>query len=95
MTKSARMDSSSSRRGSRSTTSIPTPGVPIIIRDPKSTKERIAEVANNRYSYRQLDDFTDLIQRTLQRVPEVAKVQRVAFCPKRSIWSTRTRGWQP
>src|ERR1035438_2557311 len=31
---------------------------PIIIRDPQSTKERIAEVANNRYSYRQLDDFT-------------------------------------
>ena len=49
---------------------------PIIIRDPQSTKERIAEVASDRYSYRQLDDFTDLIQRTLQRVPEVAKVQR-------------------
>ena len=46
----------------------------IIIRDPQTTKDRIAEVASNRYSYRQLDDFTDLIQRTLQRVPEVAKV---------------------
>ena len=55
---------------------------PIIIRDPQSTKERIAEVANNRYSYRQLDDFTDLIQRTLQRVPEVAKVQRVGVLPE-------------
>ncbi len=42
----------------------------------KQSKERIAEVASDRYSYRQLDDFTDLIQRTLQRVPEVAKVQR-------------------
>src|SRR6201987_2705175 len=50
---------------------------PIIIRDPQSTKERIAEVANNRYSYRQADDFTDLIQRTMERLPEVAKVQRV------------------
>ena len=49
---------------------------PIIIRDPQQTKERIAEVASDRYSYRQLDDFTDLIQRTLQRVPEVSKVQR-------------------
>ena len=49
---------------------------PIIIRDPQTTKERIAEVASDRYSYRQLDDYTDLIQRTLQRVPEVAKVQR-------------------
>jgi multidrug efflux pump len=49
---------------------------PIIIRDPQQAKERIAEVASDRYSYRQLDDYTDLIQRTLQRVPEVSKVQR-------------------
>jgi multidrug efflux pump subunit AcrB len=49
---------------------------PIIIRDPQTTQERIAAVASDRYTYRQLDDFTDLIQRTLQRVPEVAKVQR-------------------
>ncbi len=55
---------------------------PIIIRDPLSTKERIAQMASDRYSYRQLDDFTDLIQRTLQRVPEVAKVQRVGVLPE-------------
>ena len=55
---------------------------PIIIRDPQSTKERLAEVASDRYSYRQLDDYTDLIQRTLQRVPEVAKVQRVGVLPE-------------
>jgi multidrug efflux pump subunit AcrB len=29
-----------------------------------------------------LDDFTDLVQRTLQRVPEVAKVQRVGVLPE-------------
>ena len=55
---------------------------PIIIRDPGSTRERMAELASDRYSYRQLDDFTDLIQRTLQRVPEVAKVQRVGVLPE-------------
>ncbi len=55
---------------------------PIIIRDPQSTKERIAEVASGRYSYRQLDDYTDLIQRTLQRVPIVAKVQRAGVLPE-------------
>lgn len=55
---------------------------PIIIHDPQSTRERIAEFASNRYSYRQLDDYTDLIQRTLQRVPEVAKVQRVGVLPE-------------
>ena len=55
---------------------------PIIIRDPQSTKDRIAEVASARYSYRQLDDYTDLIQRTLQRVPIVAKVQRAGVLPE-------------
>ena len=55
---------------------------PIIVRDPQSTTERIAEVASDRYSYRQLDDYTDLIQRTLQRVPIVAKVQRAGVLPE-------------
>ncbi len=55
---------------------------PIVIRDPQSTNERLAEVTSNRYSYRQLDDFTDLIQRTLQRVPLVAKVQRAGVLPE-------------
>jgi len=55
---------------------------PILIRDPQTTRDRMAEVASNRYSYRQLDDFTDLIQRTLQRVPLVAKVQRAGVLPE-------------
>ncbi len=55
---------------------------PIIIRDPQTTKDHMAAMASDRYSYRQLDDFTDLIQRTLQRVPEVAKVQRVGVLPE-------------
>jgi multidrug efflux pump subunit AcrB len=55
---------------------------PIIIRDPQNTKERIAEVASDRYTYRQLDDYTDLIQRTLQRVTLVAKVQRAGVLPE-------------
>ena len=55
---------------------------PITIRDPQSTKERMAELDSERYSYRQLDDFTDLIQRALQRVPEVAKVQRAGVLPE-------------
>jgi len=55
---------------------------PIIIRNPQSAKQNIAEMASDRYSYRQLDDFTDLVQRTLQRVPEVAKVQRVGVLPE-------------
>ena len=55
---------------------------PIIIRDPQSAQQAIAEVASDRYSYRQLDDFTDLVMRTLQRVPQVAKVQRAGVLPE-------------
>ncbi len=55
---------------------------PVIIRDPQATRDRLAEVASDRYSYRQLDDYTDLIQRTLQRVPLVAKVERAGVLPE-------------
>lgn len=46
------------------------------IRDPGDTEARLAAVAGDRYSYRELDDFTDLISRSLQGAPEVAKVDR-------------------
>ena len=46
------------------------------IRDPKDTEARLAAVAGEKYSYRELDDFTALIQRTLQGTPEVSKVDR-------------------
>jgi multidrug efflux pump subunit AcrB len=46
------------------------------IRDPANTEARLAAVAGDRYSYRELDDYTDLISRTLQSAPEVAKVDR-------------------
>jgi multidrug efflux pump subunit AcrB len=55
---------------------------PILIREPQSAGDRIAEVAGDRYSYRQLDDDTDLIQRTLQRLPLVAKVERKGVLPE-------------
>jgi multidrug efflux pump subunit AcrB len=55
---------------------------PILIRDPRQTQAGIARVAGDRYTYRQLDDFTDLIQRNLQRVPQVAKVTRAGVLPE-------------
>ena len=55
---------------------------PIVVRDPQNAKQQIAEMASDRYTYRQLDDYTDLIQRTLQRVPVVAKVQRAGVLPE-------------
>jgi hypothetical protein len=49
---------------------------PVIVRDPAQTSERLAEVAGDLYSYRQLDDFTDEVARVLRNVPSVAKVSR-------------------
>jgi multidrug efflux pump subunit AcrB len=49
---------------------------PAVIRNPSEAVERLREVAGDRYSYRELDDFTDLIMRTLQTVPMVSKVTR-------------------
>ena len=49
---------------------------PAVIRDPKETHDRIAAVAGDKYTYRELDQFTDLIAKTLKTLPEVSKVER-------------------
>ena len=49
---------------------------PAIIRDPANTETELAKVAGAKYSYRQLDNYTELIQRTLQGVPETSTVSR-------------------
>jgi len=43
---------------------------PIVIRDPQETPERLEKVAGSKYSYADLDDFSDLIARTVQGAPE-------------------------
>lgn len=49
---------------------------PVVIRETGKIAEQLRSVAGERYSYRELDDFTDLITRTLQTVPMVSKVSR-------------------
>jgi multidrug efflux pump subunit AcrB len=49
---------------------------PIIIHDPAETREKLSEVAGDKYSYAELDDFSDLIARTVQGAPETSKVER-------------------
>lgn len=49
---------------------------PVVVRDPAGVEERIRAVAGDKYTYRQLDDFTDLIARSLASVPEASKYQR-------------------
>jgi multidrug efflux pump subunit AcrB len=48
----------------------------IIVRDPAGTTAALRAAAGSKYTYRELDDFTDLIARTLQTVPQVSKVER-------------------
>lgn len=49
---------------------------PTVIRDPAETEAKLAEVAGDKYSYREMDDFTDLIDRTLKTISLVSKVDR-------------------
>jgi multidrug efflux pump subunit AcrB len=49
---------------------------PAIIRNPADTDTQLAKVAGAKYSYRQLDNYTDLIQRTMQGVPETSTITR-------------------
>ena len=49
---------------------------PAIIRDPSDTRSKLANVAGDKYSYAELDNFSDFIGRTLQGALEVSKVER-------------------
>src|SRR6266478_5206446 len=49
---------------------------PIIVHDPAETRAKLSEVAGDKYSYAELDDFSDLIARTVQGTPETSKVER-------------------
>jgi multidrug efflux pump subunit AcrB len=55
---------------------------PVVIRDLKDTAERLRTVVGDRYSYRQLDEYTDTIQRYLQTVPQVSKITRSGVLPE-------------
>jgi multidrug efflux pump subunit AcrB len=50
---------------------------PIIVRDPAKTSELLAAVAGEKYSYREMDNFTDVIERQIKLIPIVSKVERV------------------
>src|SRR5262249_24532422 len=49
---------------------------PAIIRDASETRGKLASVAGDKYSYADLDNFSDFIARTLQGAPETSKVER-------------------
>src|SRR5258706_582542 len=56
---------------------------PVVIRDPNETRSKLASVAGDKYSYREMDDFTDLIEKTLKSVPQASKVSRSGILPEK------------
>jgi len=54
----------------------------IVVFDPNETEAKLRDVAEARYSYRELDEFTDALKKRLQSVPEVAKVTRAGVLPE-------------
>ena len=47
-----------------------------VVREPGDVEARLTSVAADKYTYRQMSDFTDLIQHTLQTLPLVSRVTR-------------------
>ncbi len=55
---------------------------PLAIVDPHETKAQLMMAAGDKYSYAQLERFTDLIQRTLNGMPQVSKTTRTGVLPE-------------
>ena len=56
---------------------------PVIIRDVNDTRAIIRADAGDKYTYRHLERITNLMEHTLETVPEVAKVTRSGVMPER------------
>ena len=56
---------------------------PVVIHDPAETRGKLTKVAGSKYSYRELDDFTDRIDKALKTAPEVSRVTRSGVLDER------------
>ncbi|MGE0812933.1 MAG: efflux RND transporter permease subunit [Vicinamibacterales bacterium] len=56
---------------------------PLVVRNPADTRARLAAVAGDKYTYRQLADETDLLARALKTLPMVSKVTRTGLLQER------------
>jgi multidrug efflux pump subunit AcrB len=55
---------------------------PIAVRDPSQVGTLLAAVPGNKYTYHDLDDFTDLLARAVLGAPEVSRVDRSGVLPE-------------
>lgn len=56
-----------------------------LVRDPAGTLDALKQVRGDKYSYAQLDDFADLVSRTLETVPLVSKIDTSGDVDQR-VW---------
>lgn len=56
---------------------------PMVVRDPAKTIEVMQTVAGDKYSYRDLDNYTEAIEERLRAVPSATKVDRVGVLDER------------
>ncbi len=56
---------------------------PVVVRDPAGAAERLGTVAGDKFTYRDLDRFTDLIQKNIQAIPAAAKTERSGVLKER------------
>ena len=59
----------------------------VVIRDPGDTRARLMERRGEKYSYRELERYTDLIRRSLQGIPIVTKVGRSGLLEEQVLLS--------
>ena len=55
---------------------------PVVIRAPETTQARLGTVAGDRYTFRELDDATDRIEKAVKTVVPVSKVSRAGILPE-------------
>jgi multidrug efflux pump subunit AcrB len=55
----------------------------VIIRDPADTRARLHGSAGDKYTYKELDDYTDLLVRAMKTLPMVSKVTRTGLLDER------------
>jgi len=55
---------------------------PMIIHDASETQPKLSSAATAKYTYAQLDDFTDLIGRTVLGAPQTSRVERKGVLPQ-------------
>src|SRR5262249_9209456 len=54
----------------------------IVVHDLDDIRTKLTEVAGEKYSYAELEDFSDLIGRTVLGAPEASKVERRGLLPQ-------------